>query len=406
VELRGTLIAVPLRIHLLSLIGAAMILTIMVTQPVLPLYLKDRGLPASEVGLVVGLMSLSLIVTELGAMAVSRRVGRRRAILLGTLGSAAMQLWFAFAATRPEWYLSRLLFGAFRGVLWPILFAEVADATPEGRHGRAFAMFWLYFGVGLLVGPAMGGWIADALGLRAPLLLAGALALLPLGFARTISTRHDAPVSVTAAFLALARQREVSTLWLLNAAHTTVYGLFATFLPLYAEAQGLVPSQIGWIFAAGSAAFTLAQVPAGRILDRAPPLAILLPAFLARGATTAMVPLVSGFGGLLALNAILGAVGAVVPSALTSRLAVAGQRGHAVAAMGGFNASADVGFFVGPTIGGLLAGYNLAWPFLMALPVSVVAASLLWTLHPREPLAADALTGIAQSDPDDPSPDD
>jgi PPP family 3-phenylpropionic acid transporter len=91
-----------LRIHLLSLIGAILILSIVVTQPVLPLYLQARGLPTAEVGLVIGLMSLSLIVTELGAMVVSRRLGRRRAVLLGSLGAAAMQFWFFWAATRPD----------------------------------------------------------------------------------------------------------------------------------------------------------------------------------------------------------------------------------------------------------------------------------------------------------------
>src|SRR3972149_5419852 len=161
-QAHGTLIAVPPRIHLLSLTAATMILTIMVAQPVLPLYLQERGLPPVEVGLLVGIMSLSIIATELGAMTVSRRLGRRGTILLGSLGGATAQLWFAFAAARPGWDLFRLLFGAFRGLLWPVLFAEVADATPPGRHGRAFATFWLYFGVGLLAGPWIGGGGAAA----------------------------------------------------------------------------------------------------------------------------------------------------------------------------------------------------------------------------------------------------
>src|SRR3990172_1962117 len=45
-QAHGTLIAVPPRIHLLSLTAATMILTIMVAQPVLPLYLQGAGPPA------------------------------------------------------------------------------------------------------------------------------------------------------------------------------------------------------------------------------------------------------------------------------------------------------------------------------------------------------------------------
>ncbi|MGH2627928.1 MAG: MFS transporter, partial [Anaerolineales bacterium] len=273
----------PSRIHLLSLTGFAMIVSLMVAQPVLPLYLQQRALPPAEVGLIVGIASFALILTELGAMAVSRRVGRRRTLLIGTLGGSAAALWFTLAATRPEWYLSRALFGAFRGVLWPVLFAEVSDASPPGRAGRAFSVFWLYFGLGLLIGPIMGGWLGDRYGLRAPLFLSAILALLPAATALGFSTQRDAPIPLLAAYRALLLRREVRAIWILQGIGTTVFGLYVTFLPLYAAAQGITAAQIGVIFAVGSAVFTVAQLPAGRLMERLSPAALLIPAYLVRG---------------------------------------------------------------------------------------------------------------------------
>ncbi|MBI3976331.1 MAG: MFS transporter [Armatimonadetes bacterium] len=393
----------PPRVHLLGLTGAAMILSIMVAQPVLPLYLQDRGLPPVEVGLIVGLLSFALILTELGAMAVSRRVGRRRTMILGSLGGAAAQAWFTFAATRPEWYLSRLLFGAFRGMLWPVLFAEVSDAAPEGRHGRAFSLFWLYFGIGLLAGPLIGGWLGDARGLRASLFLSAALALGPVGFAAAFSAQRDAPIPLLAAFGRLLRQREVVAVWGLNAIGTTVFGLYLTFLPLYAASRSLTAAQIGLIFTVGSAAFTAAQLPAGRLLERIAPAALLIPAFLVRGLATAAVPFVGTFAGLAGLNGAASIIGAVIPPVLSSRLAGV-ARGHAVVVMGGFNAAADVGFFLGPAIGGIAASYGLAWPFLLALPLAAagvilnrVAFASSGPSGPLPPDSAQRLAGIAGS---------
>ncbi len=365
----------PPRIHLLSLTGAAMILSLMVSQPVLPLYLQQRALPPAEVGLIVGIMSFALILTELGAMALSRRVGRRRTLLIGTLGGAAAQLWFAVAATRPEWYLSRILFGAFRGLLWPVLFAEVSDASPAERAGRAFSIFWLYFGVGLLIGPLLGGWLGDAYGLRAPLLLSALLAILPVALGPSFSRQRDAPVPLLAAFGALLRRREVVAVWGLNAIGATVFGLYLTFLPLYAAARGLTAAQIGVIFAVGSGAFTVAQIPAGRLLERLSPIALLIPAYLVRGVATAAVPFVGSFSALVLLNGGASIIGAAVPPVLTARLAgIAG--GGSVVVMGGFNAASDVGFFLGPVIGGVAAGYGLAWPFLLALPLAAAGVVL------------------------------
>jgi len=375
---------VPVRVHLLGLLAAALIISIMVAQPILPLYLESRGLPTVEVGLLVGLMSLSLIVTELGALAVSQRLGRRGTIMLGSLGAAATQLWFALAVTRPEWYLSRLLFGAFRGLLWPLLFAEVADTAPAGRHGPTFALFWLYFGTGLLIGPWLGGWLGDAFGLRMPLQVSAFVCLIPLGFAPGISPRRDAPVSLGGSLRTLLAHPEIVAIWSLNGIHTTIYALFSTFLPLYAAGVGLAATQIGLLFAMGSATFTLAQLVAGRVLERGAILATLIPVYLARSAIIAAIPLLHTFGGLLGANALLGIVGAIIPPALSARLAAATPSAYTVVAMGAQTAAADLGFFVGPVLGGIAAGSGLLWPFVLTVPIALVGAGVIrTTLRPN-----------------------
>ena len=98
------------------------------------------------------------------------------------------------------------------------------------------------------------------------------------------------------------------------------------------------------------------------------------------------------------MNAGASVVGAVIPPVLTARLAgVAG--GQAVVVMGGFNAAADVGFFLGPVIGGIAAGYGLAWPFLLALPLAAAGVILNLIAFPRgtrtPPAPSQRLAGIS-----------
>jgi MFS family permease len=66
------------------------------------------------------------------------------------------------------------------------------------------------------------------------------------------------------------------------------------------------------------------------------------------------------------------------------RITARAPREYLVPAMGGFNAAADVGFFVGPAVGGVLAGVGLQWPFLMVLPVLGVALLVLVLPEPPE----------------------
>src|SRR3989304_3599260 len=68
----------------------------------------------------------------------------------------------------------------------------------------------------------------------------------------------------------------------------------------------------------------------------------------ARAAAIAAIPLAHTFTGLLALNGLIGIVGAVVPAALSARLAAVTTPAQSVVAMGGPHAAADAGVFVGP----------------------------------------------------------
>src|SRR3972149_2234325 len=96
-------------------------------------------------------------------------------------------------------------------------------------------------------------------------------------------------------------------------------------------------------------------------------------------AAMAAIPLAHTFAGLLALNGLIGIVGAVVPAALSARLAAVTTPAQSVVAMGAHNAAADVGFFVGPVIGGIVADYGLAWPFVITLPIAAGATGLIRT---------------------------
>src|SRR3989304_954119 len=90
-------------------------------------------------------------------------------VILALLASAFMFGTFPLAASLGGLYASRLILGAVRGFLWPVLFAEVAEHGPPERRGSQFAVFWLYFGFGQLFSPALGGWLGGEIPLPAPL---------------------------------------------------------------------------------------------------------------------------------------------------------------------------------------------------------------------------------------------
>jgi MFS family permease len=363
------------RVHALGLIAMGSVMSITVTAPVIPLYLNSLGLPPQHVGGIIGATSLAIIITELLAMAMSHLLGRRLTVVLALLASAVMFGTFPLAASLGGLYASRFILGAVRGFLWPVLFAEVAEHGPPERRGAQFAVFWLYFGFGQLLSPALGGWLGGTISLAAPFYVGAIICLLtiPAGFIVGVQ-RDPSPGNPAAAYVDLLRRAPtIPRDWLLTMCNTTMVAVFGTFLPLHAAARGVSPGEIGVIFTAGATSFVLGQWVIGRLAGRVTVDRLLVPGFLVRGLAVATVPWFGAFGALVVLNFVGSFASAGIPNAVSMRVTVRAPREHIVPAMGGFNAAADVGFFVGPVLGGMLAGPGLQWPFLMVIPVLGVA---------------------------------
>lgn len=114
-----------------------------------------------------------LFAPMLGAL--SDRYGRRPVILASLLGAA---LDYALLALAPDlwWlFLGRVLAGV-TGASFSAATAYIADVTPPAKRAQSFGLVGVAFGVGFIIGPAIGG-LAGSYNLRAPFVLAACLNL-------------------------------------------------------------------------------------------------------------------------------------------------------------------------------------------------------------------------------------
>ncbi len=56
------------------------------------------------------------------------------------------------------------IFGFFYAAVWPLYGALAADYFPPGSTGSVLGFWTVFFGIALMVGPALGGLIADSTG--------------------------------------------------------------------------------------------------------------------------------------------------------------------------------------------------------------------------------------------------
>src|SRR5438132_7639569 len=107
--------------------------------------------------------------------ALADRFGRRPVILLSNLGLGLDYVVMALAPTIPILFIGRLVSGA-TSASFSISGAYVADVTPPENRAARFGMLGAAFGIGFIVGPAIGG-LLGAIDLRAPFWAAAALSI-------------------------------------------------------------------------------------------------------------------------------------------------------------------------------------------------------------------------------------
>jgi DHA1 family tetracycline resistance protein-like MFS transporter len=107
--------------------------------------------------------------------AVSDRSGRRPVILLSNLGLGLDYLAMAVAPSLPWLFVGRLISG-ITSSSFSAASAYIADVTPEDERAAKFGMLGAAFGLGFVIGPAIGG-LLGGINLRLPFWAAAGLSL-------------------------------------------------------------------------------------------------------------------------------------------------------------------------------------------------------------------------------------
>src|SRR6478609_6488921 len=96
----------------------------------------------------------------------SDRFGRRRIILIATAGSAVDYVIMAIAPSLSWLFVARTIAGFTAGI-FSTANAYIVDVTPPEKRAGAFGLLGAAFGIGFILGPALGGFLAE-INLRLP----------------------------------------------------------------------------------------------------------------------------------------------------------------------------------------------------------------------------------------------
>lgn len=379
-----------------------------IISPVLPLYAQDFGVGTAMIGLTITVFGAARLVVNLPAGFLSERYGRRFLLVGGPAVTAVGSLMGGLAPTFGWLIASRFVAGAGSAMYMTGAMILLTDITTDENRGRLMSIYQGSLLAGVSLGPAVGGFVAQAFGLAAPFYLVAVLAVLAMvwSFGRMPETVHgqrevaatataeeggrETPARQTArqsVLSLLARPDFLLVCLLTMSIFLTRTGGRLTLLPLVGENRlGMSPAGLGLVFTMMTVLNLAVLMPAGTLIDKLGRKTLILPSALVTG-TALMLFAVSGNVWVFVLAGVIHGIGTGIlgpaPVAYAADIAPPGMRG---VTMGLYRTFGDAGFVVGPVALGALAdltGFGWALSFNAMILVSI---AMLFALLARETL--------------------
>jgi MFS transporter, DHA1 family, tetracycline resistance protein len=355
-----------------------------IVVPILGRYAERFGASGLQVGLLFASFSIAQFICAPLLGRLSDRIGRKPVIIVSLFGTALGS--FVTGAAGSLWllFVGRILDGA-SGASVAVAQGAVTDVAPPSERPRLLGLLGAAFGVGFVIGPAIGG-LASLGGPHVPFFLAGTIALVNavIAMKRLPETRPNARGSSS-----LPRSARAVRLWGLAIAGFVAIAAFsgfeATFSLLAGERFGLTEGGVAAVFVGVGLLLVAVQGglvrPVNARLGSARSLQLGL--LLVGGGLLCLAEAETWPILVVALALLTIGQGLVTPnlSTLVSVRVPDHQRGEAL----GFQQSATaLGRIAGPVLAGLLYDkVSIGSPYLVGAALTAVALAVVFA--DREP---------------------
>jgi DHA1 family tetracycline resistance protein-like MFS transporter len=223
----------------IDLLGFSLIL------PLLPFYAETFGAAPIMIGLLVAVYAAAQFFSAPLLGRISDRIGRRPVLLISIAGNMIAFIILGFAHNLAVLFVARTLAGIFGGNL-SVAQAYITDVTDEKDRSRGLGLIGAAFGLGFIMGPALGGMLSQ-FGFGVPSFLAAGLSIVNLLLVAlwlpesltvekitALSDHHRPAINISALMNAL-RQPGIGPLLQNRFWFALAFNLFTSVFALYAQ---------------------------------------------------------------------------------------------------------------------------------------------------------------------------
>jgi DHA1 family multidrug resistance protein-like MFS transporter len=367
--------------YILAFILLVVMLGYGILIPILPFYIEEMGAGGLEMGFLVASYAVMRLICGPLWGNLSDRIGRKPVLLAGILGYTITMAWFGVATRLWMVFTARILSGVLSSATAPTTMAYIGDCTPEDERSKGMGLLGAAGGIGTILGPVLGGFLAGD-SLAAPFFFGAGLsfAALILAFIFLPETHtplkmpvHQKSPTMKPHTWLEAIKKPIGRLFLLTFISTCSLMIFTSVFGLYVgdrlgfgpQEVGLAMMALGLVTAIGQGAlvgFLTRSWGEQRVLRIG--LAVTVPAFL-------LMIQVDGLAAVLLATFLLGLAVALQMPILTSMTSKTAAMSQGIA-MGLSNSFVSLGRIVGPLASGVLFDLQPSFPYIGGMIIAAI----------------------------------
>ncbi|MED4753695.1 MFS transporter [Brevibacillus choshinensis] len=356
--------------------------------PILPEFLKEFDAGGKTAGYLIAALGLTQFIFSPIAGEWSDKYGRKIMIVSGLALFTISNLLFAMAEHISMLYISRLIGGIGAAAMIPSMLAYVADITTEAKRGKGLGLLGAAMSLGFVIGPGIGGFLAE-LGLRTPLYVSaavgalatiGSLLFLPESLSKEAQmASRNAIEKKENIFVQLGKSIKAPYFIMLILIFTMTFGLanFEAIFPLFVDAKfAYTARDISIIITVGALAGTIVQAAfIGKLITRFGEKNLINWTFFFSAISMVLMLLSGNFWYMLVLTVIFFTLTSIMRPAINTLISKkAGDEQGFVAGMN--NAYMSLGNIFGPAAAGTLYDVHLNAPYLVGAIILIVSLFL------------------------------
>lgn len=259
--------------------------------PILPLYFHDLGVQTPEAmslwsGLATGATYIIVCIAAPFWGRIADKKGRKITLIRSSFGMALCNILIAFQTTPEGVVLIRLIQGLVSG-FYSASITLIASESPIERTGWALGLLASANLAGSLIGPLLGGYIADTVGIRNDFIIVGIIMGLA-GLLATVFIHEDYVPKDNVEKLSISKLKEQipefnSIIALCVASFIYAICIMSLQPVISVYIKGILPSNTeniafiaGAVFSAMGIAQLISSSPLGKLVDKIGPRKVLV----------------------------------------------------------------------------------------------------------------------------------